>query len=84
VITAGATVRRKPSVDGGWRRLGRAVVDTLRQLGRGVIYTVIALLAMSSVLALFGAALYVAAHPDILQQLLIHLRVWWHWLAMAA
>ena len=75
------TARREQSGDGVWRRVGRGVVYEMRRLGRAVIYTVLAFLTMSSIVALFGAALYVIAHPNILQRLLIHLRLWWHWLA---
>ena len=69
MIAASATRRRMTSIDRAWRRVGRAVV-----------LAGIALLAMSSVFALMGTALYVAAHPVVLQQLFVHLVVWWRWL----
>ena len=69
MIAAAATVRRKRSVDGMWRRLGR-----------GVVCAVIATLATSSIVALAGIGLYVAGHPAILGHVFVRLIVWWRWL----
>jgi hypothetical protein len=51
-----------------------------RRLGSGIVFVGMAFVGISSAVALVGTGLLVAARPDILHELFVHVVVWWRWL----
>ena len=69
MLAATATARRTPRRESVWRRLGS-----------GIVFVGMAFVGISSAVALVGTGLLVAARPDILHELFVHVVVWWRWL----